>query len=205
MAFKLETGSEAYAPLARVIIGGFAHEHRAHNFCRSRCVRNTLRPETTAGRNPRFAGSPGGMNMRYQIRIGLLLTCHRSRRAILLALRRRFPHRCPRTPAHLTIDDARRIALQNHPHIRAAQSAAAAANEVTVETKSAYYPNLYGSLTGVEADSGSRIAAGALSNSLIYNRFAAGVSVEPARHRFRPHAQSCRQFTPASAGRASGT
>lgn len=81
------------------------------------------------------------------------------------------------TPVHLTIDDARRIALQNHPHIRAAQSAADAAREVTVETKSAYYPDLYGSLTGVEADNGSRIAAGALSNSLIYDRFATGLSV----------------------------
>jgi outer membrane protein len=82
------------------------------------------------------------------------------------------------TPVRLTIDDARRIALQNHPHIRAAQSAADAAKEVTIETKSAYYPNLYGSLTGVEAENGSRIAAGTLSNSLIYNRFATGISVD---------------------------
>jgi outer membrane protein len=116
------------------------------------------------------------MNMRYQIRIGLLLTFIAVAGNFACA-QAPFSAQMPAPPAHLTIDDARRIALQNHPQIRAAQSAAAAANEMTVEAKSAYYPNLYGSLTGVEADSGSRIAAGALSNSLIYNRLAAGVSV----------------------------
>jgi outer membrane protein len=116
------------------------------------------------------------MNMRYQIRIGLLLTFIAVAGNFVCA-QAPFSAQMPAPPAHLTIDDARRIALQNHPQIRAAQSAAAAANEMTVEAKSAYYPNLYGSLTGVEADSGSRIAAGALSNSLIYNRLAAGVSV----------------------------
>ena len=70
------------------------------------------------------------------------------------------------------------MALANHPHIRAAQSAAAAANNVTTETRSAYYPNVYGSLTGVEADSGSRIAAGGLNNSIIFDRFATGVAAE---------------------------
>jgi outer membrane protein len=81
-------------------------------------------------------------------------------------------------PARLTIEDARRMALANHPHIRAAKSAAAAANNVTTETRSAYYPNVYGSLTGVEADSGSRIAAGGLNNSIIFDRFATGVAAE---------------------------
>jgi outer membrane protein len=80
--------------------------------------------------------------------------------------------------APMTLEDARRIALQNHPHIRAAQSAAAAANDVTTQVRSAYYPNVYGSLTGVEADAGSRIGAGALNNSIILNRFATGVAAE---------------------------
>lgn len=81
-------------------------------------------------------------------------------------------------PARLTIEDARRMAIANHPHIRVAQSAAAAANNVTTETRAAYYPNVYGSLTGVEADSGSRIAAGGLNNSIIFDRFATGVAAE---------------------------
>lgn len=117
--------------------------------------------------------------MRSQVRIGLLLFCVAITGSVVRA---QAPvstsAQMPAPPARLTIDDARRIALQNHPHIRAVQSAADAAKENTIETKSAYYPNLYGSLTGVEADPGSRIAAGALSNSLIYNRFATGVTVD---------------------------
>jgi outer membrane protein len=81
-------------------------------------------------------------------------------------------------PARLSLDDARRMALENHPHIRAAQSAADAARDVIAQVRSAYYPNVYGSLTGVEADSGSRIGAGGLNNSIIFNRFATGVAAE---------------------------
>jgi outer membrane protein len=78
----------------------------------------------------------------------------------------------------MSLDDAHRIALQNHPHIRVAQSAADAAHAVTTQVRSAYYPNLYGSLTGVEADSGSRIGAGGLNNSVVFDRFATGVAAE---------------------------
>ena len=81
-------------------------------------------------------------------------------------------------PARLTLDDARKLALQNHPHIRAAQSAADAAHDITTQVRSAYYPNVYGSLTGVEADTGSRIGAGGLNNPAIFDRFAAGVAAE---------------------------
>jgi outer membrane protein len=114
--------------------------------------------------------------MRFQIRIGLLLTYTALTGGILHA--QASPTSQSPAPVRLTLDAARQIALQNHPHIRAAQSAAAAANDVTTETRSAYYPNLYGSLTGVEADSGSRIAAGGLNNSIIFNRFATGVAAE---------------------------
>jgi outer membrane protein len=81
-------------------------------------------------------------------------------------------------PARLSLEDARKLALQNHPHIRAAQSAADAARDVTTQVRSAYYPNVYGSLTGVEADSGSRIGAGGLNNSAVFDRFATGVAAE---------------------------
>ena len=119
--------------------------------------------------------------MRFQMRIGLLLACIASSAGIIHAQAPRAQNSgaaSAQIPARLTLEDARRIALQNHPHIRAAQSAAAAANDVTTETRSAYYPNIYGSLTGVEADNGSRIAAGGLNNSIIFDRFAAGVAAE---------------------------
>jgi outer membrane protein len=115
------------------------------------------------------------MMMRFQMRIGLLLACSAITGGAMGA---QTPPASAQIPARLTIEDARRIALQNHPHIRAAQSAAAAANDVTTQTRAAYYPNVYGSLTGVEADSGSRIAAGGLNNSIIFDRFAAGVAAE---------------------------
>jgi outer membrane protein len=121
------------------------------------------------------------MIMRFQMRIGLLLLCFAITPGIIHAQAppaQNSVAASAQIPARLTLEDARRIALQNHPHIRAAQSAAAAANDVTTETRAAYYPNLYGSLTGVEADSGSRIAAGGLNNSIIFDRFAAGVAAE---------------------------
>src|SRR5258708_38312822 len=62
---------------------------------------------------------------------------------------------------HLTLADAERIALQNHPAIRASQLMTQAANQVTIETRSANQPTFFGSITGVGASDGSRIAAGA--------------------------------------------
>jgi outer membrane protein len=115
--------------------------------------------------------------MRSQMRIWLLLTCA-ALAGGLASAQAQPTGQMPASSQGLTIDDARRIALQNHPHIQAARSTAAAANEITTETRSAYFPTVSGSLTGVEADPGSRIAAGALNNPLIYNRFAAGVAVD---------------------------
>ena len=77
----------------------------------------------------------------------------------------------------LSLKDAEARALQNHPQVRAGQYAAQAGREVTREVRSAYYPSVYGSVTGAEAQSGSRIAAGGLNNPIILDRLAAGVSV----------------------------
>jgi outer membrane protein len=114
--------------------------------------------------------------MRYQLRIGAFLTClvTLSGAALAQALP---PAPASAPPAHLTLDDVRRITLQNHPQVREAQSAADAATQRTVEAKSAYYPQLSGNLTGVEALAGSRLAAGALNNPIIFNRFAAGADM----------------------------
>jgi outer membrane protein len=77
----------------------------------------------------------------------------------------------------LSLRDAEQRALQNHPQIRAVQYAAMAADENVVQARSAYYPTVYGSVTGAEAESGSRIAAGGLNNPIILDRFAAGFSI----------------------------
>jgi outer membrane protein len=77
----------------------------------------------------------------------------------------------------LTLKDAERIAIQNHPQIQAAQDRAAAAGQMVRQTRSAYYPTANGSLSGAYAEHASRIAAGGLNNSIIYDRYANGVMV----------------------------
>lgn len=77
----------------------------------------------------------------------------------------------------LTLRDAETRALQNHPQVRAGQLAARAGGEAIREAKSAYFPTVYGNVTGAEAKDGSRIAAGGLNNPIILDRLAAGLSV----------------------------
>lgn len=77
----------------------------------------------------------------------------------------------------LSLHDAEARALQQHPQLLAGQYTAQAGGEITREVKSAYFPTVYGSVTGAEAQSGSRIAAGGLNNPTILDRLAAGVSV----------------------------
>jgi len=77
----------------------------------------------------------------------------------------------------LTLQDAEKIAIQNHPQIQAATYLASAAAAQVTEARSAYYPQAYGSLTGVEAEHNSRVTAGGLNNPIIYDRFAEGFTV----------------------------
>ena len=76
----------------------------------------------------------------------------------------------------LTLAAAEQTALQNHPSIHAAEFGAQAATEVVRETRSVYLPTVFGSFSGADAQSGSRIAAGGLNNPIIYNRVAGGLS-----------------------------
>ena len=76
----------------------------------------------------------------------------------------------------LTLKDAEDRAVQDHPQIRAGQYAALAAGENVREIKSAYFPTVFGSLTGAQALNGSAIAAGGLNNSTVLDRFSYGFS-----------------------------
>jgi outer membrane protein len=78
---------------------------------------------------------------------------------------------------NLTLADAQKIAIQNHPDIQAAQDVAEAASEHTRQIRSAYYPTAFGSLSGAEAESNSRVAAGALNNPIVFDRYSNGVQV----------------------------
>ena len=77
----------------------------------------------------------------------------------------------------LSLQDAEKIAVQNHPQIQIAQHRATSAAAQVQEVQSIYYPQATGNLTGVEAETDSRIAAGALNNPSIYDRFATGAYV----------------------------
>jgi outer membrane protein len=80
-------------------------------------------------------------------------------------------------PLHLTLKQAETIAARENPRLGSARFTAEAAAEVPKEVASAYQPTAFGSITGVGASDGSRLAAGQLNNPIIYNRFASGIGV----------------------------
>jgi outer membrane protein len=80
-------------------------------------------------------------------------------------------------PMSLTLKQAEAFAIKNNPQISVARLLALASQQVTREVKSDLWPTATGNLTGVDAQSGSRITAGALNNPIIYERAAAGLMV----------------------------
>ena len=80
-------------------------------------------------------------------------------------------------PLALTLPEAERLAIQTNPALTAQQFVARAAAQTPVEVRSALAPTVFGSVTGVGADSGSRLAAGALNNPVVYSRLGTGITV----------------------------
>ena len=78
-------------------------------------------------------------------------------------------------PLKLTLAQAEAIAVKNNPDVSVALLNAAAANQVTLEVRSAFLPILNGAVTGVGAIPNANLSAGALTNSAVYSRAAAGV------------------------------
>jgi outer membrane protein len=76
----------------------------------------------------------------------------------------------------LTLKDAEQRALAGHPGILAAQAAAQAAEQSIGEARAAYFPTIFGNVTGAAAPANTRITAGALNNPSIFDRFAAGLT-----------------------------
>jgi len=77
----------------------------------------------------------------------------------------------------LTLKDAEALAVRNNPQITVARLLALAQQQVAREVRSNLWPTATGNITGVDAQSGSRITAGALNNPIIYERAAAGMTV----------------------------
>ena len=84
--------------------------------------------------------------------------------------------RAQTNPRPLTLRDAEQRALAGHPGVLAAQAAVQAAQQTVGEAKSAYWPTVFGSVTGAAAPDNTRITAGALNNPSIFDRFALGAT-----------------------------
>jgi outer membrane protein len=77
----------------------------------------------------------------------------------------------------LTLAQAEQMAIRNNPNVSVARLLALAQAQVTREARSAELPTVTGELTAVDAHENSRITAGALSNSSVFDRAAGGLTV----------------------------
>jgi outer membrane protein len=84
-------------------------------------------------------------------------------------------------PATATISitqaEAERLALKNNPRITASHLLALAARQVMRETRSGELPQISGAVTAEKAEDGSRIGAGALTDSRLYTHAGTGGSL----------------------------
>lgn len=80
----------------------------------------------------------------------------------------------PQSVPTLTLQQAEALAIQNHPQIQAAQNEVNYSNQQIIENRSAYYPTLTGDVTGSQGNNGSRLGAGDLSASRLFNRSGSG-------------------------------
>jgi len=81
-------------------------------------------------------------------------------------------------PPVLTLKEAEALAVKNHPEVQAAQFTALASDQYVREQLAAYYPAVFGNATGSAADHDTRIGAGYLSVSRLFNRFGSGISID---------------------------
>ena len=78
----------------------------------------------------------------------------------------------------LTLQEAEAMAIKNHPQIKAAQNEINFANQQIVINRASYFPAISGDLTGSQSDQGSRIGAGNLQASRLFQREGQGVNVQ---------------------------
>jgi outer membrane protein len=83
----------------------------------------------------------------------------------------------PATQGTLTLPQATAIALKSHPQIAVAQDTAFSADQKITESRAAYYPTVDGEITAAQGLFDSRLGAGSLSSSQLFNRFGQGLQV----------------------------
>ena len=89
----------------------------------------------------------------------------------------RQPSAPPGIPTSLSLKEAEALALKNNPQISVARLMALASKQVTQEVRSSLWPTATANLTGVDSQENSRITAGGLNNPIVYERAAAGITV----------------------------
>jgi outer membrane protein len=77
----------------------------------------------------------------------------------------------------LTLEQARALALKNHPQVLASQALSLRAGQITREAKSAYFPTVNGNITGAQAEVNARIGSGLINDSRLFNHAGMGVTV----------------------------
>lgn len=82
------------------------------------------------------------------------------------------------SPPTLTLEQARAMALQNHPLVREAKFNTQRVSQGVREARSSYFPLAFGSLTGVDATKSASIAAGNLNSSSVAVRYSNGAAVQ---------------------------
>lgn len=81
------------------------------------------------------------------------------------------------SPQTLTLEQARSIAVQNHPLVREAKFNTQRVSEEVSEARSSYFPTAFASFTGAEAMKNTSLAAGNLNNSSVADRYSNGAAV----------------------------
>ncbi|HTW63462.1 MAG TPA: TolC family protein [Bryobacteraceae bacterium] len=81
-------------------------------------------------------------------------------------------------PPLLTLEQAEATAIKNHPQIQAAQNEVNFANQQIVINRAPYFPTVTGDVTGSQSYSGSRLGAGNLQASRLFQREAQGVDIQ---------------------------
>jgi outer membrane protein len=83
----------------------------------------------------------------------------------------------PSGTMRLTRTEAEQLALKNNPRISVGRLLALAQHQVYRETRSGALPTFNGAITAVDANEGSRIGAGALTASRLFEHAGAGVTL----------------------------
>ena len=103
--------------------------------------------------------------------------CKRSLVICLFAAMRGATALAQSTNMPLDLQQAHTLALKNHPQILAAQATYLRADQLTREARSAYLPTINGDITGAQAEVDSRVGAGIINASRLFNHTGAGMTL----------------------------